>query len=261
MKTATLAELGPAFPYLKTPFTTKPWRGKEERAISLDLGRPGTEQVNARVIATILSVILENIQGTQWKDWDLAKRKRHILEERFAGDGLYAYCYVRRECVGNLLAITFECPACGEKNNWKGDLDTLEVKIVENESEVLTEYKLRDGIDFGGKKIDLLIVRSTTLASAMSLVDSEEEVALHLIRNSCSTKEGFPLADPAVDLLSKRDIQALVDEISNVNIGPNFRSEVECGKCKVKITAALDLWYEPFFDTSSPSSMRTLIVA
>jgi hypothetical protein len=257
----TLALQGPVLPVglfeggsLRKDFDVRPWRMKEER----ELGALKDKNKNANqftYIAMVLATMLSKLGPHDFLAMDF-KKKRGIVAQMMMADVYYAYLYLRREAIGSSLSMSFKCPSCGHGFAYAADLDTVEVKAVDNFDATKWTYTLKDPFPFRGGTAKILnigqLLWGTMEGLSSTAINSQAKSSI--IRGSVVSVEGFaaaPLADHEIDEMTKRDIEALANEIGNRFLGPDLALECDCPKCSTTIKAAIDWSYEGFFAISS----------
>lgn len=265
-RVVTLAQLGPTLPIgfhvsSGSPvreFSMRPWRTREERAMA-KFKKPGMNP--AQHLSMVLSCMLTRFYTAEWAD--IPEREKDINTRRvqigqaFAGDALYAYCYLRREALGNTIPFNVKCPSCDNKWTFTADLDTLEVTVVDDLDSLSWEYNLVTPVTIRGKMVTKFRMTAPRWgAMEQSVVTGQEATAKIAVVKSAivgfnDDTTALAVTDNDIDDITKRDLEQLVLGIDNHHIGPNMSLEGECGKCNRVFRMPLDWRYDNFFSASS----------
>lgn len=266
IKTTSLNELGPNLPIGETrggrlikPFELKTWGMDEEIQIGKCRGR--TDLSMGLFVTEVLSVMLTSLGGEPFEDLSKAQKLLRICQLP-AGDVLYIYSYLRREAMGNEVAMDIVCKGCPNKVTFPfvGDIDTLDVEIHEGDdpSELTKEVVLHRGMKIRGelrKVLTIIPPRWEVMQNLGSAATNEGTTKMKMIQNSVRCAEGLDqdivLTEQEIKTLGKRDIEILSNAIGKYLYGPEFKVSGVHEDCQTEFTNELDWTYDSFFSASS----------
>lgn len=261
----TLGELGADMPMgietggtLLKAFASKPWRMKEEKALGKFREENPGQPIGA-FVGKILSTLLTKLGPHQWNDSTSDAEKNLVISQLYLGDVLYIYAYLRKVALGRTIPTTLQCPACRRKNERDLDLDGLDVRVVDDPSQLIGDVELRDGVRVFGeirKRLRVRPPRWHVMYSPGVRTENEAERTVQLIKECVCGAEGvdpkqpIALLDNDIDELSKADIVTLETAIENT-AGPQMVVEFRCSGCGTEIRQMVDYRYENFFTIPS----------
>lgn len=261
-KTQTLAERGGELPIgvqvgaeLVKNIVARNWTTRFER----ELGKQARDKTNlARRVSLVVATMFKKFGPHIWDDnVDIDERKK-LLSSMYSADLFYAYCYLRREALGEELKLKIECPKCTHKFEWTADLDTLEIKSPEKFEDLFWTYELRNPVDLRGINVKAFRVGPQRWnAIENSIYDSTEEGMAKVV-GVCSSICGFNdskdfvvLGTNELDEVSKYDFEYLIHEINARFWGPKMGVELQCEKCEIEMAQTIPWSYNDFFSISS----------
>lgn len=283
VKRVTLAELGPSLPIgtvdpatnrLVKALSHKRWSLKTEKIIGR-LRESNRRNTHARLATMIIGALYEQF-GHHAFVFEEPEGKKNAakspwfqtlatLSSMWFGDMMYAYFYLRRECIGPSIDMDIACAVCGAKQVFVANLDTLEVKTVDELASVFWKYKLLDPMTIRGKEVVELVFgpsRWSAVEAAGSGGGFDVGAAKSsLIASSIAEVPGhgqIVVVDAELEDMSKRDLESILNGLEANGIGPDMTIESECGSCKNEFRAALDWTYDSFFKASGRSGQRRI---
>lgn len=263
MKPTTLGKLGAEMPVgilgsdrkLNKSFKLRPFRLKEEKELAAMKEKGGMNL--GKYVSHVLAVMCDEIGGEKLGELKLEQRLLKI-SGMWMCDVLYIYTYLRVEALGDSLKANIPCNRCKEPFPFTADLQTLDVRTVDDPKELLQNVELRNGFPYQGqdrKKITLQPVRWSVFESR----STKDLGALQasVIQSSICGIDGVPdeqfspVPDKALDELSKRDMVSIEKAINDRTPGPLMAISAECPTCSSKWTMPIDWGYDSFFSHSS----------
>lgn len=263
----TLAELGAQLPFgveadgaFHTALACKRWTFRQEREVDA-LKKGGRKGLDFP--SRLLSFML-----TQFGPHDFESLKEPeklaILGRAWMGDVMYAYIWLRNECIGSDFYMDLECPHCNAEIPFKADLKTLEVRCADTLDQVRWEYQVRDPFELRGSKVEKFVMgpcRWNAIQTAFKEARGKGGggtggLKQHLTLGAISEVAGRdPIALIERDLwdMSKYDLELMFSEIEDHEVGPDLSITHECDQCERKIFTSIDWGYESFFGMSSRS--------
>lgn len=266
----TLGELGPSLPVgvlsgksRVRPFRLRKYKMKQEKALA-ELrdsykGSPG------KFVCDVLSMMLQTVGP---HNFDMMKdgERQNAINQLTMPDVLYIYLYMRLEALGadSPVVMTVECPRCHTRFNWYGDLSTLDVKVVPDDTGPLTRwYTLHEPIMMRGKTVSKLllgpILWERFSRKEFSMAASQQNSAI--LASICGA-DGIDLphgslvaVDGDIDDLDKFDIAGLIADIEANTPGPQIDVIPECPNCKLSWKIMLDWSWDNFFRRSARPSI------
>lgn len=266
--TKQLKELGPNLPLgLAGPgggwqrsLACKPWRGLEER----EVGRLRLEGRDDGTSTTkLLAYMYEQIGDHNFSDMSMPEREV-VISQMYFGDALYAYVWLRVQCVGPELVMDMTCPHCAFEFKYSADLNTIEVRTAEDVEAVTWEYELKTPFELRGKEVATLELQPNRWASLVSTLKTAVEsgsnnpnaAKMDVLRSCISAIPGHGpvvLAPTELDYMTKLDIEALASKIDDYGVGPDMLVSDKCQRCRRRFRVSLDWDYASFFEVSSQS--------
>lgn len=271
VKKVLLGELGMNMPLgisteqgIIKSFAFRPWRFKEEKKLA-EL----VEKKNNTNLAEYVSIILStmctqvgphNFENLKWEE------KLAIISQMWMGDVFYIYIMLRKEAIGKELELEPICPTCGTTFNFIGDLETVEVSVVEEMDDALWKYVLRNPFNIRKKRIESLILGPPRWNEIEMLKDNDSVLnvgaKMTMIKGSIHSIDELEgqhiLLENELDEMTKIDIETISSQIDSFTIGPNMFLEGECPKKNClsrksgkKFRQEIDWRYESFFGISS----------
>jgi len=270
MSNPTIADWGQKLPIgidsegkLVRGFDLRPLNWNIERQINQQWGARRDRLNLAEYMGTILANTITKI-GNQ----DITKFKFEkvllILNRMYQADVFYMYAYLRLATLGKEMDLgEITCPSCRHKFPFVADLSTLEVGIVENPSDLITDVELKDGFDMNGDHKTKLKMKPplwSMLGSGFPTSINDAEIFLAMVTNCVVEIEGMPdgtvLTEKEVSQFSKYDVEKCQGVMEGVFAGPRWEIEGQCPKCGESFYDLVDWTYDRFFAISSRSPRR-----
>jgi hypothetical protein len=262
----TLADLGARLPFgvesegaFHTELACKRWTFRQEREVDT-LKKGGKKGLDFP--SRLLSFMLTRFGPHNFEELK-EPEKLAILGRSWMGDVMYAYIWLRNECIGSDFYMDLECPHCNAEIPFKADLNTLEVRCAESLEQVQWEYQVRDPFELRGSKFESLVMGpcrwsaiQTAFKEARGKGGGTGGLKQHLILGGIAEIEGRgPTAIVERDLwdMSKYDLELLFSEIEEHEVGPDLSISHDCDHCERRIYTSIDWGYESFFGLSSRS--------
>jgi len=267
-KVTTLAELGAKLPVgiagasgLVKGFSVRPWKTKDDREIAK---RKKPDMNIVQHISLIVGTMCSQLGPHPLAEMKSEERSI-VMSQMYMGDVFYVYCYLRRQALGRSLGLEFTCGHCGEKIPYVANLDTLEVRTVEREEDLLWSYDLQDPIEIRStkvKRLQMSSLRWTTLEQTAAVNQGADYVAkMAALKGSIvginDSDKPILLAEEELDDMSKFDFEAVTEQINDHHVGPDMSVEDECkpGQCPRgggrKFKVGINWTYDSFFAVSS----------
>jgi len=246
-------------------FTVKPWKMAEEKAIGKLLEGPAPTM--DKFIPECLALMVPKLGTMNLSDIPHSE-KLMIFHRMYYSDVMYMYIWLRREALGSDLGITVACPFCSTEGKFFGDLNTLTVKVaedeVENQDELNVTVELRDGLEIGEKVFHEVVIKPPTWMAMDSLtartVRNEGEMKRSIFQNCVDSVPGydiehFVLTEDHMDNMTKFDMEKLSKEINEIMGGAQLFIEVKCDNCAREFAASVQWDYDRFFSHLSMPSL------
>lgn len=267
----TLGELGFKLPVgahrggtLVKDLAMRPWRTREER----ELGRMKKPKMGfAQYVSMILCYMCTRFADSDWSEApDLNDKRSKTVDERrvqlgrmYMGDILHAYVLLRREALGPELVTNITCTSCNHAFKFDGDLNSVEVGVVDSPEALEWNYKLITPVKIRGKDVASFRMSAPLWApiEAVSATNTMNEAVgkITALRASIVGLNDDPspilLTDTEMDDLTKRDLEALATQVDDNFVGPNMSLEGECPSCDAPFRSQINWRYEDFFSISS----------
>jgi hypothetical protein len=245
---------------LNKDFNTRPWKTKDERALG-KLKKPDITM--GRYIASVIAHMCDSIGSVNLSAIAKHEEKLVHIQRMYTGDVFYVYCWLRREALGSKINLSFTCPTCQKRLPWTGDMETIQVGVVDHIEALRWIYKLMDPIQLRGKEVKSLQMSSPRWLSIDQATGSRDDANAKVtaIRGSIVSlnddDDAIALGESELDELTKRDFEALVSEIDERYTGPNMALEGVCTPemCPMgggyEFRVPIDWSYDNFFKHSS----------
>lgn len=266
VRTVTMAEWGPRLPHgipvggaLHREVGCKEWTFEEEEQLG-ELREKNKDINMGHWVAMVLSTLLTKLGHNQDFQGTSMTERRIAISNLTMPDVFFCYIWLRRETIGKDLPLMVTCLGCNHEFKYIADLDTLEVRVVDEEKDALWEYKFQKPFEIRGKEVSRALVGPTTWGSLEAMGDRVRNM------NTAIAKKGIihgaireyaelgkvPLAANEINKMRKSDIEGLANDINNRAIGPDMLVEGSCPKCGKTFKNPLDWSSDSFFATSSP---------
>jgi hypothetical protein len=246
-------------------FATRPWRMKEEKELSRqkkDNQGSSMAQYVSMVLSTMCSSIgNHNFDAPDYKD-DHAKR-RVIVSQMYMGDVFYVYAYLRREAIGNEMAVKITCRRCTKDFDYAADIGTLEIRTADALEPLCWDYTLRHPITIRGKTVKSFRMCPPRWSAMENIAGNPSEglakevTILGSIAGLNGESGGIMLTASEIQELSKYDIEEITSGVDKHFLGPKMALELDgsfaCPHCEYrdKRLIPIDWRYDNFFSTSS----------
>ncbi len=233
-----------------------PFKMKQEKELA---NRKKTAVTGADFANATLSLLLEQFGLFHFPNMKEIE-KTIALQQAYFPDILYAYLWIRREALGSNFPMMFECGRCKEPNHFPADLDTLEVRVVEDAKKLRWDLELRDGVVVLGKLRKKFTLQPPVWGSINATRDEDSYQLLETFRACLVGVEGIDsppvLLDSDADEISRWD-SALIEASITENVpGPKMLIEHRCKKCRTPFIQQINWISDSFFTIASPSMMK-----
>lgn len=261
-----LKELGPRLPLgvpgpdgqLQKEIACKPWRGREEREVGQLRGQSREDH---DFPTKLLAYMFERVGPHDFTAMSMPEREV-VISQMFFGDGLYAYVWLRTQCIGHEIKLDLTCPSCSFEFKYAADLNTIEVRTADDLEAVKWEYELKNPFDLRGKKasaFELAPSRWSTIqraakASAETGGMNANATKMEILQSSVAGVPGvgpIVLTGTELDDMTKLDIEELAGKIDGHEVGPDMLVSEKCPRCRRRVRVSLDWDYASFFESSS----------
>lgn len=223
---------------LHKEFTIRELTGEDEEEIAKNENRKN----GSMIVRTILERCVESI-GTIEKSSMPKNKWREVIQKLLIGDQDYALLQIRKESMGDEIAVSNICPRCGEKLNTIIEVDELPILPFSGQREISFELpkgykdkegqlhtmgKLRYPDGFDREILDQVARKNLGLANTM------------LLTRIITEFDGLKVTDDLLRKFSMRDREYLVNLLQENKFGVDLTVEITCTACG-----------EPFTGTSS----------
>lgn len=258
---------GPALPLgvlgpdggIHKDLVVKPWRMKEER--ELGAIRDANRDANlAEYVSMVLGAMCTRLGPHNFEDQSLKpEQKRLIIGQMYAGDVFYAYVWLRTQTLGNEIALNLKCPRCQKSvDGFVADINTVDVHTCSSVDESCWEYELKTPIKIRGDVVTHLKLgpahwNAMEMLNGAGLGMAKPAMLKASIKGlgRMDDAKQVVLTDSDLDELTKRDIEAIIKQINDNNIGPNMAVDGKCKQCGHEFRLPIDWGYDSFFGDSS----------
>lgn len=266
-RTVILSELGPTLPIgilgqdgktLQKDFSYRPWRMKEEREIG-SLREKNPQANMGQYVAMKLAVMVKKVGPHNFDDLTKESDKRVIIGQMFMPDVFYLYLYLRRSSVGKTLETRPTCPNCSHTFDYYGDLDSLEVKVVDDLESSKWTYDLEVPITIRKQPVSQLVMGpprwnafESMPGGTNSWLNTGSAKSSMILASIYSVEHHgeVVLAEHEIEDLCKRDLEILSRQIDLRSPGPKMTLDVVCPKCSSEFNRAIEWASEDFFSIS-----------
>lgn len=262
--TKTLGQLGAQLPVgLVTPekkllkdFSLKPLRWKEEKEIQKLKNKPGMNQ--GKFVTGVLSTLVDRVHGISFDGLKDTERAL-MIGAMWMPDVLYMYFYARVQSLGSVLEMTIPCRTCnGLKFDFDGDLNGMDVRVVDQPDQVTTTATLAVGIPYREGVRTQLSIRPIPW-SVIEGQESKDEGAMRtaIFQRAIVGVDGVPanemavIPETSIDEMVKRDVETLTNHIERHTPGPQPIVKAPCPRCDSEWLFPINWNYESFFTNSS----------
>lgn len=264
----TLGALGAQLPIGLSPGGTlvkslahRTWRTREEKALG-KMKKSGTNV--AQHVGIVVGAMCTEFASHRWPEMpekpDQINERRVHVSQSTMGDVLYAYCFLRREVLSNIVKMNITCPNgnCAYKFTLPADLNTLEVVTVDHVDALKWEYKLADPISLRGKRVGIFRMGAalwSPLEQAAGGAINDATIKVAMLRGSiCGINDdaaSVVMTDDDMDEISKRDLEGMTAALDDNVFGPKMAVEGDCERCGRPYIQSINWVYDAFFSTSS----------
>lgn len=273
-KKSTIRELGPTLPLgvvgpsgaRGREIGVRPWRIKEEKELGRLRAKHSDANINlSKYISIVVSTMCTRLGGADFESVADPLHKQIAVSSMLVPDVFYAYIWLRIQAIGPELVLNMKCPKCRSEFKYEADLLSTEVVVPENPDKVSWTYKLQTPISLRGKQVSNLHLGPMPWASlenaqtfSNDLASGRAAAILGSVRRLGDDEHETVLAPDELDEMTKRDFEALSDEINERHLGPVMAVEVVCPmqRCDFTWHTPLDWGYDSFFSNSSVSRAK-----
>ena len=214
-----------------------------------------------KFVTELLCVLTTSLGLESFETLNEPKRKLKLTMS-WAADVLYMYFAARVQSMGPEITLTVSCPRCDAENKVPADLNTLDVRMIEDPTDMTFEAVLRDGLPYHGEVLKRLVLqplRWQTMESAELAASGKNDAKREslVIRSCVIGAEGhappFFLTEQDLDGLSHYDSVLIAEAIEENGPGPQVVVETKCEACGFEYRQMIHWEYERFFKVASPS--------
>jgi hypothetical protein len=256
----TLAERGASLPIgqagARWELVARNWTTRYERELSKSSkGRSNM----ARRVSLVVATLFKKFGPHVWDDDTDIEDRKAVLSKMYSADMFYAYCFLRREALGEELKLKIRCGSCRKEFEWLADLDTLEIHSPKEHTDLFWTYTLRNPVDLRGVHVEKFRIGPQRWSMLENNIhDVEKDMGAAKISGVCSSICGFnddakdiELGPNELDDVSKYDFEYILSELNVRFWGPKMGVELECVECKTELVQMIPWDYNDFFSISS----------
>ena len=237
-------------------FSFKPLTYSVEREMARVLEDSDTN-TSAIGVDALLSVCLDEFAGVKNTSEDHRKTISNSLKQSYYADVMTMYLSLRLQEIGPEFYMNGYCPICNKPSSLVGDVGETGIDVPDDEKDLYREYKLIEPLPFrGNATMTSLQIGPNIWGTSYQGIDRFSDVKRRAILGAIRNVNGVEKSLIENDILAmrKKDMNALVNLIGEVNFGPEMVIGLKCGSCKKYETVeAFDWRYTFFFDLSSRS--------
>ncbi|MGD9749381.1 MAG: hypothetical protein AB7W59_00135 [Acidimicrobiia bacterium] len=242
-------------------FAIRPWRLKEEK----ELGKLRAQHGDATLtqyVSMILATMCTKLGGVDLESLGDVTKRRLFVSTMYVADVFYTYLTLRINAIGPEMSLKLKCPKCGHDFDFMADLTTTEIWQLKDGDLSAAEwtFKFKDPIQLRSKTVTGLRLgpaRWSSMEDAdVAKGDMGTAKAVAIIGSTIGFLDdstSIVLAPHELDEMSKRDVEALLNEINDHGLGPVMSVEAKCKRerCGREFMAPIDWGYDSFFSISS----------
>lgn len=275
MRMTTIGEWGARFPIgipvdgglLKT-FELRPFKAKHDRFLGIwkeaNDGKYSEGQFIAALVAKVVSMICDRVGSVSMPvtvDGDSPDVSELKVYDWHFADVMYLYFFSRIKSLGSQMKVSLRCPnvPCMYSGEASFDLNEADVRVAETPDELRYKYKLEEPILLRDKEtraseVTLAPIKWSTMTKPGVVGGSIGSVDLASLQDSIVevNGQGYLLAQPEIDELSKLDFVRINQKSEDASAGIDLRTKVCCPECGFLIQNPLDWSYDYFFGRSLP---------
>lgn len=207
-------------------------------------------------VIEILSRMCTRVGPYDFDSLDPSQR-RLVLQNLYMGDVFYLWTCLRIEALGPDVRFKLDCAACRTELRPGVDLNSIDVRYVDQPSQLFWKHTLRDGLELGSSVEKELILQPPRWSILISnernkktaISDLKVSVAIGSIRQVGDGKKSPTRRD--FDSMSKYDLEFLQKSVDDHAPGIEMEFEVECDQCDHKNRYGFDWTFDFFFGASS----------
>lgn len=139
------AQLSKGFELVELDYSREEELSKEKAKL------PPNRRTQGDFVALTLALCLEKWGG--YSDFKHKKLEHRIaiLRNSYLTDVMYAWLMLRIETMGEEYALQITCGSCHHEQEWKADLDTIELTVCDGLP--MLEFKLKKPVEYRNQKI------------------------------------------------------------------------------------------------------------
>lgn len=243
---------------LMRSFDLKPLNWVMEREINNHWAARRSSITIGEYIGTILAVAVTQIGNQDISKFKFEKRLL-VFNQMYQADIFYMYAYLRLISVGHEMKMSdVACGSCGFRFPFTADLRSLEVVVIDNPKDLVSELNLSTGFDLNGQNRSKLKLKPplwNMMGPSLPTNNNQAEVFAALLSNCVVGIEGMPegttLTEREISQFTKHDIGICQDMMDKIIAGPRWEVEGNCPKCNSEFYDIVDWGYDSFFAISS----------
>lgn len=261
-----LKEFGPILPLgidengiLVRDLAVKRWTFKQEKELG-ELKEENSDVNLGRYVSMVLATMCTRLGPYDFEKMDF-NQKILTISQMWAGDVLYAYCWLRYKSLGKEIGMTIQCPhpSCNNKIDYVADMETMEISHYDSLDDFLWDYELKEPFEIRGEEVNGFVIRPMRWNTYETITndsyggegDIKSKVILNSIHSILGKGEQTILAENEIEEMGKKDIELIPKAIEEKNLGPDLSVEVKCNKCRNKFVHQISWSYHDFFGSSS----------
>jgi len=206
-------------------------------------------------VAVVLSEMCTRIgphDFTQMEENDRLAAIYHM----YHGDVLQAYVLLRYETMGEEIDVNLNCPRCGWKTSFCGDLNTLPIRSADKIEDIEFEYKLREPFEIRGEMAETILFTQNRWFSMKNIDTANlEKMESTIVLGSIKSVNGkdMALVDGELNEIGKRDFETILKLVNDNSLGPDMSIDAVCDRliCNNQWKVPIDWTYDNFFSVTS----------
>jgi len=235
---------------------SKEWRMKEERELGAAVKKIKETEIG-KYISTVLSVLCTKVGPYDFESIKMPERSVHI-SSMWLPDVFFAYLCLRIQSIGNKLELDVTCDKCGTSFPFVADLNTVNIRSVENYEDSLWEYKPVKPFVMRGKEVTKIIFGPSRWAMmeqiGMDSVSNFGTMKATMLSSSIHAVEGiegnFVFTPNDLDDMRKVDIERVTELLDRNSLGPDMSIEDQCANCLQDFRSSITWGAGGFFGVS-----------
>lgn len=213
-----------------------PMTGETEEAIS----DPKIRDNGGKVISALLESVIESI-GT------IPRITKDVVKDLTVVDRDFLLLKSRLVSMGESVEYVDNCPHCKAKNDINVNISNIETKYLENDTDREKTFMLpigyRDSNGVAHKEITIRIPTGRVQESVAQVVRVNPAQATTAMLQLITVRLGtLDFINPDVfKKMTKKDRDYISNQLSSMEVGVKFDSEVICSSCGASFTTSIPL--------------------